>query len=230
MKEKFQQGALIEILRVVGRNQAGFNGGGADAVVINAPAIILYLYIYVVAAMVSAHRHVAHFALARMVAIFAALQAVGHGIAHQVDERIGHLLDDVVVEFGLGAGQGEFHLLVAGFGGVAHRPRDARVEIADRHHARLGDLVLQPVGQLGELVNVGIHAADETIELGENFGDVGGNFRQRAREDAEIVVAIHLQFAELSQRRIVGVRVAGEASAVRIGIGHAAAPFWCGAG
>src|SRR5205085_5740346 len=84
MKEKFQQGALIKILRVVGRNQAGFNGGGADTVIINAAAIILHLYIYVVAAMVSAHRYVAHFALARMVAIFAALQAVGHGIAHQV--------------------------------------------------------------------------------------------------------------------------------------------------
>src|SRR5438876_11300130 len=119
MKEKFQQGALIEILRVVGRNQAGFNGGGADAVVINAPAIILHLYIYVVAAMVSAHRHVAHFALARMVAIFAALQAVGHGIAHQVDERIGYLLDDVVVEFGLCVGLSEFSMPVAGFVGGA---------------------------------------------------------------------------------------------------------------
>jgi len=39
--------------------------------------------------------------------------------------------------------------------------------------------------QLGELVNVGIHAADKSIELRQNFRDVGGYFRQRAGEDIE---------------------------------------------
>ena len=33
----------------------------------------------------------------------------------------------------------------------------------------------------------------------EHFGDVRGDFRQRARQDVDIVVAVHLEFAELEQ-------------------------------
>ena len=48
---------------------------------------------------------------------------------------------------------------------VAHRARKARVEIADRHHARSSDFVLQVVRELGEFVDVRIHAAHEAFEL-----------------------------------------------------------------
>ena len=90
--------------------------------------------------------------------------------------------------------------LFDGLGGIAHRAREARIKIADRHHARLRDFILQTVRKLGELVDVAIHTTNKAIELREHFGDVGGNFGQRAREDVEIVIAIHLQFAELSER------------------------------
>ena len=57
-----------------------------------------------VAAMVGADCHVAHLALAGVIAIVAALQAVGHSVANQMDERVGNLLDNVVIEFSLRAG------------------------------------------------------------------------------------------------------------------------------
>src|SRR5205807_9047098 len=154
MKEELQQRALVQILRVLGRNQSSLDGGAAHAVIVDAAAVIFYLYIYMVAAMVGAHRNISHFALAGMVAIVTALQAVGHGIAHQMNERIGDLLNDVVVEFSLGAGEREFNLLVAGLGGIADSARNARIKVADGNHACLRDLILQAVRQLGELVNV----------------------------------------------------------------------------
>ena len=92
--------------------------------------------------------------------------------------------------------------LPAAFGGVADRARKARIEIADRHHARGRDFVLQVVRELREFIDVGIHAAHEAFELREDFGDVRGNFGERARQNVEIVVAIHFQFAEFEQ--IVG--------------------------
>ena len=58
------------------------------------------------------------------------------------------------------------------------------------------------MGQLGELINIGIHAADKAIELRQHLGYVGRNLGERAREDVEIVVAIEFQFTEFRQRVI----------------------------
>ena len=91
--------------------------------------------------------------------------------------------------------------LPVAFGGVAHGAGKARIKIADRHHARGGDFVLQVVRELGEFIDVGIDAAHEAFELGQDFVDVRGNFGQRARQDVEIVVAIHFQLAEFVDGR-----------------------------
>src|SRR3954470_11353175 len=64
------------------------------------------------------------------------------------------------------------------------------------------------MSKFGEFVNVRIHAPHESIELRQHFCDVRGNFRQRAREDSEVIVLIHLEFAELSERVVVIVRIA----------------------
>ena len=52
------------------------------------------------------------------------------------------------------------------------------------------------VREFGEFVDVAFDSADVAFELREDFVDVGGNFGHRAREDVEVVVAIHLEFAE----------------------------------
>ena len=69
--------------------------------------------------------------------------------------------------------------------------------------------------QFGEFVDVAIHAADKTIKLRQDFRDIGGNFSQRARENIEIVIAVHLQLAEFGQRVIKAVRIAGVTAAQR---------------
>jgi hypothetical protein len=48
-------------------------------------------------------------------AILAALDAVRDGIANEVHERIGNLLNDVVIEFGFASGEVQVHLFAGGF-------------------------------------------------------------------------------------------------------------------
>src|SRR5262245_15257016 len=110
-------------------------------------------------------------------------------------ERIGNLLNDVVVELGFAAEKIKFHQLACGLGGVANRARKARVESADGHHACSGNFVLQVVGKLCKFVDVAFDAANEAAELRKNLVDVGGNFGHGARQDVDVVVAIHFQFA-----------------------------------
>ena len=128
------------------------------------------------------------------------------GIANEVHERIGNLLNDVVVELGLVADEIEIDLFAGRNGGVANRARQARIEGADGHHAGGGEFVLQVVRELGEFVDVAFDASDVALELREDFVDVGGNFGHRAREDVEVVVAIHLEFAEVVEQAIAGGR------------------------
>ena len=49
----------------------------------------------------------------------------------------------------------------------------------------------------GELIDVGINAAYESVKLRENFCYISGDFRQRARKNVVIIIAIHLEFSEL---------------------------------
>ena len=109
------------------------------------------------------------------------------------------MLNDVVVEFRFGAFEQEFHGFAGGFGGIANGSRKPRVEIADRHHAGSRNFVLQVVREFRELVDIGIHPAHECLELRENFGDVRRNFSQGPRQDIDVVVAVHLELAELEQ-------------------------------
>ena len=109
------------------------------------------------------------------------------------------MLDDVVVEFGFRAFERKFDRLARSFRGVTHGARKACVQIADGHHARGCDFVLQVVRELGEFVDIGIDAAHETFELREDFRDVCGNFRERARKNVDVVVAVHLELAEFEK-------------------------------
>ena len=61
--------------------------------------------------------------------------------------------------------------------------------------------VISSCRRCASLVNSSISEStrrDESIELCQYFADVGGDLGQRTREDAEIVVAIHLQLTEFS--------------------------------
>ena len=119
----------------------------ANFFVIDTAAVVFYFDIYVIAAMVGTNSHIAMIGLARLVALFGALDSVRNRVANQVQQRIGDLLNNVVVEFGVVTFQLQVDQLVRSLRRIAGRARDARVKVADRHHARLRDFVLQPVRQ-----------------------------------------------------------------------------------
>ena len=150
-----------------------------------------------IAAMKGAHRHFAARGFPRSVARRRIFDSVRDGVANQVNQRIGDLLHDVVVEPGVFSDEFQIHGLAANFGGVARRARETRVQIADRHHARFRDLILQMVSELGEFIDVPAHAADKSTELRKHFRNVGGNFGQRARENIEVIVAIHFEIGKI---------------------------------
>ena len=95
--------------------------------------------------------------------------------------------------------QQHFDRLIHGFGRVTRRSGEPRVEISDRHHPRGHDIILQMVRELREFIDVRIHATHETFQLRENFRHVGRYFGQGTGQGVEIIVAIHLQIAELGQ-------------------------------
>src|SRR5207248_1833630 len=65
--------------------------------------------------------------------------------------------------------------------------------------------------ELGEFVDVSFDAPDEAFELREDFIDVRGNFRHGAREDVDVVVAVHFKLAEIGPERRIARGSAGEA-------------------
>src|SRR5947209_18749034 len=133
MEEEVEQVTIGHFSGCFCAGQAVLHGGLADALKINTAPVVFHLYIYVVAAMISADGDVAVVALPCLVTLVVAFNTMSHGIAYQVNERIRNLLDDVVIEFRLRTGEREFNSLVYGFGGIAHGAREARLKIADGH-------------------------------------------------------------------------------------------------
>ena len=86
----------------------------ADAIVIDAAAVVFDFDVDVVAAMIGADETRAVFGFASVAARVGVFDAVRDGIADEVNERIGNLLDDVVVEFGLLADEIEIDELAGG--------------------------------------------------------------------------------------------------------------------
>ena len=124
------------------RDQAAIHGALFHAFVIDAAAVVLDFDVNMISTVIGAQRDAADVRLANPAAFFRKFDAVSDGIPDQVHQRIGNLLNDVVVELGFAAGEIEFDLLAGGFRGVANRARQSRIQRADGHHARGGNFVL----------------------------------------------------------------------------------------
>ena len=61
-----------------------------------------------------------------------------------------------------------------------------------------------------EFVDIAFDAANEPAHLRKHFVDVGRNFRHRTRQDVDVIVAIHLKFAEFGPERGVARRGVGQ--------------------
>jgi hypothetical protein len=113
--------------------------------VIDAAAVVFHLDENVIAAMVRAHFHTSLFGLPGFMTLPWVLETMRDCVAHKVNQRIGNVLNNIVVEFGFSAFQKKLHWFARCFGSIPHRPRKTCVQIADRHHAGRCDFVLQVV-------------------------------------------------------------------------------------
>ena len=71
--------------------------------------------------MIGAQGNFAGFGFSGGAALGRVFDAVRDGIAHEMDERVGDLLNDVVVQLGFTAGEVELDLLAGGSGCIADR-------------------------------------------------------------------------------------------------------------
>src|SRR6202008_4429692 len=100
----------------------------ANQFVVEPASVVLHFDEDVVAAMESAQRDPSTRGLSRSGARRFVLDSVRDGVADQVDQRIGYLLDDVVVEARVFADQLEIDSLAAHFGGVPSCSRKTRIQ------------------------------------------------------------------------------------------------------
>src|SRR6202789_2596994 len=102
-EKKFAQLALGEFGGRDGRHGAHFDYAAAGAIVINAAAIVFDFDENVIAAVIGADADEAFFGFAGALARAAIFHAVRDRIAHEVNQRIGNVLNNIVVEFGVRA-------------------------------------------------------------------------------------------------------------------------------
>ena len=103
------------------------------------------------------------------------LDGVIEGVAHDVHQRIDELLDDQLVELGVGAAQLEPHVLVEIAAQPPHHARELLEDLAQRNHAHLEHRRLE----LPEL------AVERLVDLGELAADARrAGIRQQPRRSA----------------------------------------------
>src|SRR5262245_31477718 len=120
MEKHFAELALRQLVGSFLGNDHATNGALFDTLVVNSPAIIFDYEVDVVAEMIGAQRDPADFRLTGERAPIGEFDTVRNGIPDQMHERIGDLLNDVVVELGFAAEKVEFDKLAGGLRGVAN--------------------------------------------------------------------------------------------------------------
>ena len=108
-------------------------------------------------------------------ALVARLDAVIDRVADHVHERVGQLLDDELVDLGLGAGDDQVHLLVVLARDLPHDARELVEDLPERHHPHFEDAVLH-------LREVPLEGAVEPLELDAELARARGAARTRSRE------------------------------------------------
>src|SRR6266446_951941 len=119
VKEHLAEIAVGQAVRGLRRDEAALDGAQLHAIVIDAAAVVFDFNVNVIATMVRAEGNFAGFGLSGGAADVGVFDSVSNGVAHQVHEGIGNLLDDAVVQLGFTAGEIEFDLFGGGGCGVA---------------------------------------------------------------------------------------------------------------
>ncbi len=153
-------------------------------------AVVLDLDDDVVALLEGVERDGADRRLAHRLALGARLDPVIDGVAHHVHERIAELLDDELVDLGLGAGDDQVDELVGVAADLADDARELVEDLPERHHAHLEDALLHRA-------EVPLEGALEALHVGRQLAlDVLGaeplhEARQRGADDGQLAHDVH---------------------------------------
>ena len=94
------------------------------------------------------------------------LDAVVEGVAHQVQQRVGEVLDHELVQLGLLAVHPQVDLLAELLRELAHDPVEPGEDLPDRHHPRVDDPLLQ-------LAQVALEVARRLLQVAPDPGGAG---------------------------------------------------------
>ena len=129
-------------------------------------------------------------------ALIGRFDAVIDRVAQQVEQRVGHLLEERLVERDVFAFDGEVDLLAAAVTGGPHGALELRRQRAERHHAELHRLVLDFAREPAQAGQIAVEVADRAGDPGADCGDIARRFRQFACEQVEFGVAVELELVE----------------------------------
>ena len=131
------------------------------------------------------------------------LDAVVEGVAHQVQQRVGEVLDHQLVQLGLLAVHPQVDLLAELLRELAHDPVEPREDLADRHHPGVDDPLLQ-------LAQVALEIARRLLEVppgagGPGLGDqVAADLEDRGLVDDQLADDVHqaVELADVHAHRV----------------------------
>src|ERR1700688_1033625 len=103
MEEHFAQIALGKAISRFRGDEAALNSTVPHAVIVDAASVILHLDVDMISPVISAQANFADLRLASGDTILAGFDSMCDRVAHQVNQRIGNLLDDAVIQFGFAA-------------------------------------------------------------------------------------------------------------------------------
>ncbi len=170
--------------------------GPPDAVEVEPRAVVLHFDQDVRALVKRPDGDLPALGLAGRQALVGCLDPVIDGVAQQVEQRIGHLLEQRLVERHVLALDGEIDELSAALARRAHGALELRRERAERHHAELHRLVLDLTREAPKPRQVAVEVADGGGDTGADGGDVAGRFGQLARQQVKLGIAIEFQFVK----------------------------------
>ena len=176
--------------------QTALLGARADALVVEAAAIVAKFHRHFVAGLRYLHHDAAGGVLAGRRALAWGFNAVHDAVAQQVLEGADHALQHAAVKLDGAAHDIKPHLFARFLARLAHRAVEAVGGALELHHARAQEVVLQfarEAGLRGELVFRGLQRALHTALQG---GHVVDRLGHETREFLETREAVHLQRVE----------------------------------
>jgi hypothetical protein len=124
------------------------------------------------------------------------LDAVGDRVAHEMDQRIGHQLDDRGVHLDRLAADLEHDALARRPRAVANHAHEGREQAADRHHARAGDLTPQLTAEPLHTAGILAYDSHQPGQLVLDLREVARDLAHPSSEQVEVVVAVELELVE----------------------------------